>query len=212
MRPEPVTHPAYGLAAISKLSGSSIGLFGSSVTCNHPISLRISKASVRRDLCTDWYYPEAEIVEIWLSPAQFTEMITSPNSGVGVPCTIRHVGYEYNEMPPIASKREQFTDEVREHAATIAKRLDSLEEFAKKLQDAKTVSKADRKELLERIRMARQEIASNLPFVLDQFNEHADKILSEAKSEFEAFLSQRFIDAGMSLAQAPEAPKKMELT
>jgi len=81
------THPSYGCIGISQVSGKGV-LFGSEVSHQHFISITISEARRVVDEPREFVMSDRELVRIAMTQAQFAEMITSPNRGSGVPCTI----------------------------------------------------------------------------------------------------------------------------
>ena len=52
-----------------------------------------------------------------------------------------------------------------------------------------------------------QEIESNIPFMMDSFNESAQKIVSQAKIEVEAFTSDIIRQAGLESIAKGQFPK-----
>jgi hypothetical protein len=169
------------------------------------LRLRITRASMTRDLSRDWYSAGDEIVEVDMSNSQFAEFVTTHNRGCGIPCTLRYVNREAMADPPFDDKREQFRHEFREHARKVASKLDDLHAFAESLLTKPTVTKADRATLAEKVRMARQEVGSNMPFMTDQFDRQMDKSIKEAKGEIEAFALRRIITAGMDAIEWEDA-------
>lgn len=197
----PDSHPSYGMVGFSRISYGGTGglhLFGSSIKHRNIIRMRISRANVSRGLSHDWYRADVRpVVEIDLSLTQFAEAITCLNVGDGVPCTLHTVNGEHMAPTPFMSKREQFQNEFAEHCGEVAEKLDDIEAFAKGLMEKPSVTKAERVDLIERIRMLRQQISSNMPFVAKSFNEQMNKTVSEAKGEVEAFVQHRVINAGL---------------
>ena len=70
-----VTHPAFGMARFSRVSGDN-RLYGSAVRHQHFISLCIMRGSYQHDLGRDWYHGGEELIEVFLSASQFAEMLT----------------------------------------------------------------------------------------------------------------------------------------
>jgi hypothetical protein len=90
-----------------------VTLFGSSVKNNNVISLKISQSEVNRRLSQDWYHAEPRpIIEVLLTPLQFSELLTTMNVGFGVPGTLARHGDQNFEVPEYPSKAEQFKEEV----------------------------------------------------------------------------------------------------
>lgn len=205
------THPSYGMVGISRVSiggSAKMRLFGSSLDRHYStIRLRIHEAERIHSLGQDRFHARRCVVEIEMSAAQFAEFVTTPNVGDGVPCTIRYVNNERIADPPDGPRveaemvREGFDENVRKVAA----RLDALMKMAAKLEKV-APSAADRKEIAHEIRMARQEIASNLPFMLNQFEEATTRITTAAKAEVEAFVTHAVLSTGLDTLKKLRAP------
>lgn len=200
---KPETHESYALVSFSRTTSGKGGatLFGSSIKHNNTIRLRICKAVLRRNLNSDSYYGGDRMIEVEMSPTQFAEAITSMSCGDGVPCTLNYLGGKAMPRPEGESKREQFVNEFRESTGKVASQLDALTEFANRLNDKPTVTKGERAELLERIRMVRQKIESDLPFVAKQFNKQVSKTVHEAKGEIEAHFLHQVLSLGLAALQ-----------
>jgi hypothetical protein len=191
MNQEPETHESYGIISISRVSSQPpVNLFGSSIRHGHYITLKISTARKRRDFQKDRYNSVERLIEVDLSATQFANVITSFNVGDGVPCTLNYVkgdkGYHREKCPEINFK-QQATKELKEEMADLGKRLDNLKKDSVEILNGKGAIKvADRKKLLEDLRMIDQEIRSNIPYVHECFNESVETTITEAKGEIDA--------------------------
>jgi len=65
------------------------------------------------------------------------------------------------------------------------------------LSEKKPPTKADKETILKGIKMLRQEIESNVPFIQQSFNEQMDKTVLEAKGEVEGFVMHKVISTGL---------------
>ena len=207
-------HPSYGMVGFSRIThGGARGgtnLFGSSLSHHHTIALRIKQATKIRSLNEDRYYGDETIIEVEMSPAQFAEAITTLNVGDGVPCTVRRIGKQGVENCPETSMRQLFEAEFEDACVETSDIAFNLIKKAEALLDQKTVKVSDRKELLELLRKISINLRSNLPFIGTQFNEAMDKVVTDAKSSFEAAITHRISDLGIKtfneLGSAGEAP------
>ena len=192
-------HPSYGLLKIARTHGGNGNLFGSSIKQHEKIELTVTHASVRRSLSDDSFMTEGRpIIEIAMSPTQFAEAITSLNQGLGVPCTILHENGKRVEECDFTNKRNQFENEMKEHMKELNRKLKKLTESAEDiLTNKKSVGKADRENILNQIAMLRQEIHSNVPFMLEQFNEQMDKTVTEAKMEVDSYTQRKVHEFGL---------------
>lgn len=77
----------------------------------------------------------------------------------------------------------------------------------------KNLTQADRNLVSEAMRMIVQQIGSDAPFMLKQFEEAAEKVVAAAKAEVDSFMTHAITAAGMkALDMAPQtesAPKNL---
>jgi hypothetical protein len=167
-------------------------LFGSSIACDHLISLKITQAEVSRNLSKDWFHGDlSSIIEVWLTPSQFSELLTSMNYGSGAPGTLRFLrGEGHFDLPELPSKSDQFKEEIDEDIKNFRLNIIRASEKAQELLDnPKPPTKATRLELKRMIDNIGAFAKSQLPFVMDQFNQQMAKTLSECKAEVDAFVT-----------------------
>jgi len=192
------THESYGLVGVSRRTGDPGSLFGSSIKHHNYVALTIRRAELNRDLHRNWYYGHEALIEVEMSNTQFAEMITSMNLGDGVPCTIRHIGYETMERPPGVQQRQIFEDEFKADMQKVGNKISSAVKKAESLLDTKgSIKKADKQEIISLLTSISQDINSNMPFVETQFNKAMDKTVSEAKGEVEAFVTNKITSLGI---------------
>jgi hypothetical protein len=174
-------------------------LFNSDFRHQHYITIRIKRASLRRDLSNDWIFGGQELIEVALSEAQWATFISTLNHGDGVPCTLNWLpdglvpGIE-----PDLDRRAQFRGEVSEH---IVDALASIDEVL--------ASPGLRKKDKEALERAKRQMQGNLNFIVEQFDEHAEKTLEKAKIEVEAYLTGAVQRAGLKALGAE--PPVLEL-
>lgn len=193
-------HPSYGILHISRTSGgtSAIRLFGSPLATHYgTIRLTISKGKWIHSLNHDRYFGmNKDFIEIEMSAAQFADAITSLNLGSGTPCTIRYVDGERIPDPPdhateaehIRDNFENTLDKYKAKAHTYRKRI---EELTGKL------SQKVRNEIRIALDVMEDQLGSNIPFVVKQFQEATTRISTSAKAEVEAFVTGVVRAAGL---------------
>lgn len=193
-------HPSYGILHISRTSGgtSAIRLFGSPLATHYgTIRLTISKGKWIHGLNHDRYFGmNKEFVEVEMSAAQFADAITSLNMGSGTPCTIRYVGGERIAPPPnhateaehIRDNFESTLDKYKAKAHTYRKRI---EELASKL------STKAKEEIRIALDVMEDQLGSNIPFVVKQFQEATTRVTTAAKAEVDAFVTGVVRAAGL---------------
>lgn len=196
------SHESYGMMSFSRVSGGDSTLFGSSIPHSETIQLVIGSAEVERGLHTDWYYRRNDHIVIEMSHSQFSEAITSMNMGSGIPVTIKRLNGKRMAEPPFTNKRIQFEEEFKAKMEDLEKSMRHLTENAEDiLTNKKTVSKADRTEILNNITRLRRQIASDIPFMSSMYNEQMDKTTNEAKGEIEAFTLNKVNQLGLNSLQ-----------
>lgn len=197
-------HPSYAMVGLYRQTnnGGKYPLFGSNLE-RHPstMTLRIVRAKCQHANGRDWYFGREPVCEVTLSAAQFAELITSPNVGAGVPCTLRYAdGREVEDCPeqvPEAQKiRERFeveTGQLREKALEGRERVEAALEGvkAKKTRDA----------VLGAYDAAVRFLFDAGPFLAGQFHEASDRAAVAAKQEVDAFAQSLIHKLGVRTLQ-----------
>lgn len=203
-------HPSYGLITISRMTGGSGAkrLFGSPLARHYgTIRLSIGSATWVHGLHHDRYHGglRGEHIEIEMSAAQFADMITSLNVGCGTPCTVRYIGGEAVPDPPdhateaehIRDNFENSLDKYKEKARTYRKKIEGL---------TSKLSEKARNEIRIALDVIEDQLASNVPFVVQQFQEATTKVATAAKAEVEAFVSHAIRAAGLDAIAEGKLP------
>jgi len=196
-------HPSFGMISVSRFSGGEQIYFGSSIRHSGGITIAIHEAEVERNLSNDWFHhSRLPIVEIEMSYNQFAEMLTANMNTMGTPCTIKSIQGKQIEHPEFVNKRLQFEDEFEERMIDIKRKLDNLILSSEQiLQSKSNITQEQRKIILKEIRMIKQEIGSNVPFIQSQFNEALDKTVAEAKGDIEGFYESKIRNLGIKALQ-----------
>lgn len=194
-------HESYGCLDIGRTTGSQRALYGSDLTHKNTIRMKISLSELTRKINNDWYYPYKGLIEIEMSPVQFSEAITNMNTG-GVPCTIRYFDGKQMEECPYRDKAEtfkkEFNDTIKETNA-VAKNL--VNEVAKKFNEKKSFTKADKEEIMGMLNRLSQNLGSNMEFIQDCCQEQVNKTVVEAKGEIESYIMNRVNTLGLKALQ-----------
>lgn len=201
MSKEKQTHESFGMLQFSRTThGGETHLFGSDIPHSETIRLRISPGAIQRSLNNDWYFAEGQsYIEVEMSHAQFSEAITSMNMGSGTPVTIRRLNGNEVESIELTNKRIQFEEEFENKIESIMGRLELLVANSEDvLRNKKSITKSDRETILKQLSSIKQEINSNMPFMLSQFNESMDKIVHESKMDVEAFVANKLNQLGLT--------------
>lgn len=201
------SHPSYGMVGFTRIHGRTSKLFGS-VLEQHMTSilLRISRGVVYDPDSHRHYLGREELIEVELSSAQFAELLTTMNMGSGVPCTIRHINGAGVEGPP----EEELTEVERSQeifnakAQKVAQGLRQGRKTAADILAKKSLTKDDKKLLLDILETAEREVGANMPFLHECFQETTDKMVSSAKAEVDAFTTHTILVAGLKAIQGDQ--------
>jgi hypothetical protein len=199
MEDQEFEHPSYGMVSLHRIQSTGTVLFGSSVEHNHFVNLSITRASLNRHLHREWYHPRETLIEVNLSAVQLAEMLTNINTS-GVPCTIsRCIEGDLVSVPEPdnVSRQEQYVEEFKERTGRVAKLLDEALGQANAMAEMPRATKGDRLRMVKLMESVQQEIKSNLPFLLQSFNEKVEEVVRDAKGEIKAHVDQVVQAAGL---------------
>ena len=173
-------------------------MFGSSVHSQTFITLKISRAQKIRNLNRTWYFPKQQMIEVALSPNQFSELLTTMNMGSGVPCTIDWVNGEGGiESPPVENERQILNEEFQQEMDSLTSAMRQYRKRVKEILEKKSfITKSDKTEIISMMNTLISEINSTIPFVRKSFDESVDKTIVEAKSEMESFWTTAVMNLG----------------
>lgn len=187
-------HPSFGMINWSRISSGGAGteLFGSDLRHSQMISLTISTGHRTRHLSQDWYHDDSVVAQVYMSTAQFSEFITTPNAA-SVPCTFIHradIEGMVEDYPGHPGAEELSRDGFKKDVRATMQQAQDLADKATVTLKGGNLKASDRKELLHDIQQLMQQVKSNLPFIADQFSEAMDKTVTDGKQELEAFASE----------------------
>jgi len=211
------THPSYGLASFSRRTGNPGRLFGSPLP-NHQayVTLAIRTGHLMKETTSgqERYFGSirGDLIEVDLSSAQFAELLTTMNVGLGVPCTIRYVNNKRVEDPPeipqeVEKVRTHFAEKMKEAAQDFKEQRKSVEALLEK----KSLSQADRKQIANALGRVEMMLTSSAPFYLEMFEESAQKVVLHAKSEIDAFVTHNVFTEGLKAIAERKVDEKLTL-
>lgn len=181
-------HPAYGMIGASRVqSNGNSYLTGSDFGHHGYVSIEIHRAHLHRSTANDHWFADGGVLKLSISEAQWASFVSTMNVGHGVPCTLEWTEKD-GRVPlidPITNRREQLNTEVSDRLGVALSSLDEL------------IAAAPNKKLRDMATKARMQLSSNIPFIAEQFDEHAEKTVERAKSEVEAFLTGAIQRAGI---------------
>jgi len=197
------THPSYGMVAFHRVQGSPETFFGSEIQGQgHYIVLEIKQGIRIHDNGYDRYRGHKKLIQVRLTAAQFANLLTTMNVADGVPCTIdriRENGKTVGVDPPPVQKKEieRVTESFTDKISDVIKDLYEKSNEIHAILDQKSVGKKSREIIKEAFASTIMSIEDNLPFMVEMFNEATDKIVVQAKSEVDAFVTTVAIKTGL---------------
>ena len=200
------THPSYGMVRIARQSGgSSTPLFGAEIESNSQICIEISEGDVTQNLGRNWYHAKNTICEVIMSPVQYAELISNPNTQ-GMPCTIKYTESKGTIVyKGIETQTHYVENRLEERVCKLKEDIENVHGLAKTILDKKTpLNKSEKGEVLGLISKLVTEFNSNLPFYEECFKENLNKQKSEAKVEVESYLAHAINQVGLKALEKPE--------
>lgn len=190
-------HDAFGQISIFRSSGGKSALYGSDIKHNTVVNIRIHTSKLHRGLSRNWYGQDKLIADIEMSEAQWATFVSSFNIGSGVPCTLKFVNGDNEYRPHIENLNvsELFNQEAK---IKLDKSVETLKILKKKLTDGMSgLSQTKRNEAINHVDAAIRELASNFPFVMDQFEEYIKDSIESAKTEVHSYVNSTLRDMGL---------------
>lgn len=197
-----------GIIQINRTFGGRNIMFGSSIEHDVVMKLSINTCEVDRSFSKDRYYPVNNIIEIELTPAQYAEMITNLNHGVGVPCTItRFQGKIIKNDLKLKDEVEVFKKEYKQNIGEI---FDDIKNYINSIDDKKPSAPKKIKELKERLNGLIYSIEKEGPFLSNIFNEYIEKVFVEAQAKIENNISLKLQNLGIEKLNGLQIKKQLE--
>jgi exonuclease VII small subunit len=204
--------PSFVQVSFSRMQGGGIKLYGSSIEHDSVIALRISQSSITRNLSTDWFHESTRpYIEVWLSPTQFSELLTTMNIGSGVPATLVQKEGERFSLPNLPTKAEEFKEEAKESIRKVLKTLENTNKMLEEqLSSGKPLSKKAQEKLKANILNIQNRIMDSMSFILGSFQEQMAKTVNEAKGEVDAFVQHTITKTGIEALKEKGQIKMIE--
>lgn len=188
---------AGGVVRLSRISigGGGMDLFGSKIPVNTAISLEISEAEEGKSFGSASIHGKFRpLIEVTLTPNQFSEMLTTMNVGAGVPCTLRHVeGKEVEPFEKTTNARKISEAFLKEILGELDEKIVAIQKTAGSLK----IPKKAKEDLEHQIDVLRHHFSSNIPFVDKVFKEEMDKVVVEAKADVDALVTHTVTQLGL---------------
>jgi hypothetical protein len=199
------THPCYASIGVSRVSGHAV-LFNSGFPQNHYLTIRISAAERHRNLSNDWIFARKQYIEVALTESQWATFVSSPNTGSGVPCTLHYLqGEDIPQLPEPPNKNNEFRHELSKEMSDAKADIAALAQFVREAKMAKSTQS----EIERRLTAIAAGISGSIQFVVDQFDEHIEKKVEEAKTEVNAYLQAVITNVGIDALKAGAEQAKL---
>jgi hypothetical protein len=219
-------HPAFGMIGIYRTNGQR-HLFGSPLEKHQNyVTIRAHRAErLRSGVGYDHYFARKQVIEIALSEAQFAQLITSWNSGEGVPCTLDWIAGEgmlpdwpdEDHTSDTARVREEFKDRIADVRKKMVSSINLMEGL---LEKKGALTKAEKDQIRFGMTAVQRLLDDTGPFMAEQFVEATEGTVQKAKTEIDAFatrvIQQTGLDAlremrvlGLESGHDPERARKV---
>ena len=201
MKELPKESSRYGMISVHRTNSTGTHLVGSDIEHQQFITLKISTANYERTLKNDWFFPDRNLIEISMSLSQWAEFISSPNTS-GVPCTLERIQgkclFEDEEVP-FVDKIKLHDDEYKRHWANNVKELKTL---IANLSDSfeNKESRKTQRELIHQLEILIKNFIPNEKFAINEFEEHIEKRVNQAKTEISNYLARFLQDNSQQLS------------
>lgn len=198
-------HPSWVSVRFNKSSWSPPGaqLVGSDIRHQHVVTLRISSMSRTRDLHHTWWHEERELMEVYMSEAQFAAAITSFGDGSARPATLAfHQGPVEQCADTRPGEIAQSIAEVRAATAEASANVQAkLAEVEKLLEEG--AGKKALRDAVSDARAAANNLPSNMAFAAKSMAETVEKVVTKATHDIEAIVELRARAVGLELDAYP---------
>ena len=201
MKELPRESSRYGMISVHRTNSNGSHLVGSDIEHQQYITLKISKAIYGRSLKNDWWFDRDNIIEVSMTLSQWAEFISSPNTS-GVPCTLDKIQGKClweDEEVPFVDKIKLHDDEYKRHWANTIKELENLIANLSNSFENKESRKIQR-ELIHQLEVLIRNFIPNEKFAINEFEEHIEKRVNQAKTEISNYLARFLQDNSQQLS------------
>lgn len=206
-----IEHESFGKIRIGKVCGG-INLFDSNIQGEGAIVIEISTAKVDRHLNHDWIGAEKQLIEVYLSPLQWAEAITTAMSTAGVSCTLNRVMGKSIEEPPIRDMKAEFKQEVDDNSEQRMSDVIEANEKLKEILDGKgAIKKTELREIQSILDSGIRHFASNIKYTEKCFTESVDRTVLEAKQSIHHYINTKIQELGVESFKELHNVKMIEI-
>lgn len=196
MAGESATHPCFGQIMVSRVSSAKSVLYDSEFEHRDTLKITINTSRLHRTLSSNYHFAQDRLIEVEMSEAQWATMVSSPNVGGGVPCTLRGFnGQQIPGLPKPIRDREKFSFEFDEKVQSVLNQVQAIESAIDEAKLSATAKKAIERQL----ETLRSKINDSIPFVAERFAQHMETTVEKAKTEINSYATQTLIRQGEKL-------------
>jgi hypothetical protein len=127
-------------------------------------------------------------VEVALTESQLAQLLTAPNIGEGVPCTLTRINGKRVPSAPPPDALDRFTRQ--EFVGLLAECEEALKAAAERLSSALTpggsCTKKELTEILKSVKATQSNLTRNIPYVAKQFSDFIDATVLDATCSINA--------------------------
>ena len=210
MKDRTTTHPTFGMVSLSRVTGE-MRLFGSHMPSNSTaMKLTVKRADHQFSLGQTWIFGRKTVCEVYLSPAQFAQLLTSVGQGDGTPCTIRRVNGEPDpgEVPEMPSEHKHIRDDVIEGLGGLSGKLKAAKAAALDAIGTR-LPRAVLATVTAAFDAAINDVGSGVPFATEQFQRATDRVETALKAEIDATLTAVVTRLGHAALADPDTMKRL---
>lgn len=168
-------HPAFGQLQLSRISGRYVP-YGSDHVHYSFVRLRLSRSQLVRSGHRTDHRARDVVAEVSLTEAQWLALISSPNVGEGVPCTLVCHRTGDPTVPPGLPDPTPRSDAFREAVGTrLGDALGQLDALRDEVAESR-LSGAARAALLNRVDAARRAFTDDVPYLVEAFDRYVEAV------------------------------------
>lgn len=187
-------HPAFGCITLHRVSTSGGGsrLFGTDFGHRHFMKLVVHHAEQMRSSTYERHFETKQIIEFYMSEAQWATFISSVNFGSGVPCTLGMLGSErVPDIEPDSAREERFSEGLTD-------RLADAQAVLKEVLTDINNGKMGKTNLRDKVQRALMQIGVNTEYTQEMLDEYISKKIEAAKVEIHAYATYAIHSAGIA--------------
>ncbi|MGK2894947.1 hypothetical protein [Klebsiella michiganensis] len=199
-----VTHPAFGLVRVGRVSSSSTNLFDSDVDHREFIELTFHSAAIERDGYSDNLTKGEDrrpLLVARLSAAQWAAMVSSFGVGEGVPCTLSKIRdgklVHLPEIDKAETMHERFSNDIAARVRKDITRIEAITDQLGSLIASGKIGKRDLRDIYDSLSSAVNNLPGNMAFGAELTQEAVDKIVASGKAEVEAYIAGAAMRLGL---------------